>query len=238
MTRTIAAFRINILVYDPVDHVFSPDISIQRTTNVASQDLTLAEAKRHGIAPSEVWLKDYREWNSFHLNPNGFKGHPIFAKREDLYAFNDKGNELMARLQSEFPDHSKAKVDPFLPLYSNIEVGESVAAWWHLKDKNYGYVVPIQHMPISDELKSRLQLWRMHKTHDWLDPVHCKSFHREGHDLEEHILWELNVRMQDDDLVDTTAAVGGDVLNPKSLGGRQESVESVSMERVSMDAGH
>jgi len=234
------AFLINVLVYDPKGHGFSPHISIRRNCTAlgllapATHYLSLEEAERHGIRPSEAWLKDYREWNHFQLNPNGFKGHPVFAKVEDLYDFNETGVGLVERLQKELKGNRIIEVEPFLPLYSNMEVGEAVAAWWHIKDKNYGYVVPIQHLPVSDDLKSRLMAWRMRKTYDWLDAAHCESFNREGRDLEEHILWELNVRFQDvaDESADQCR------VNPKHLEGRQDSVESVyaGVDRMDDDA--
>lgn len=83
----------------------------------------------------------------------------------------------------------------FQPLYANVEVGDAVAGWWHLRDKNYGFVVPIQHLPVSDELKSRLMLWRFRKGRDLLRSLqnHNESvLYDECHDLEENILCELN----------------------------------------------
>jgi hypothetical protein len=46
-------------------------------------------------------------------------------------------------------------------------------------------------------LKSRLMVWRSRKGRDGLDVSCCESLNHEGHDLEEHILWELNVRVSD-----------------------------------------
>jgi hypothetical protein len=227
-------FHISILVYDPVERLFSPRLLIRQIQDGVKQDLTIQEAKDLGITPSEEWMKDYCEWNTFHLNPNGFKGHPVFSNLEEIYTFNDTGAKLVARLQKEFEGDERIEVEPFSPLYSNMEVGDAVATWWYVRDRAYDYVVPIQHLPVSDELKSRLMAWRMRKSENWLDAAHCKSFNLEGHDLEEHILYELNFRVQDE--TTTPDGVDGIGANPKRLEGRQDSVESIhaGMKRMAM----
>jgi hypothetical protein len=231
MTAT-KEFQINILVYDPVERLFSPRILIRQTQGV-KQDLTMEEAIDLGLTPSEEWMKDYCEWNNFHLNPNGFKGHPVFSNLEDIHKFNDTGAKLVERLQKEFEGNERVEVARFSPLYSNMEVGDAVSTWWYVRDRAYDYVVPIQDLPVSDELKSRLMAWRMRKSVDWLDAAHRRSVNLEGHDLEEHILWELNFRVQDDTTAD---GVNGVRVNRKRLEGAQESVESIhaGMKRMAM----
>jgi hypothetical protein len=226
-------FQISILVYDTVERVFSPRLLIRQSQDGVKQDLTMQEATDLGITPSEEWMKDYCEWNTFHSNPNGFKGHPVFSSLEEIYIFNDTGAKLVERLQKEFEEDERVEVEPFSPLYSTMEVGDAVATWWYVRDRAYDYVVPIQHLPVSDELKSRLMAWRMRKSENWLDAEHCKSFNLEGHDLEEHILYELNFRVQDDITPD---GVNGVRVNPKRLEGRQDSVESIhaGMKRMTM----
>jgi hypothetical protein len=226
-------FQISILVYDPIERIFSPRLLIRQTQDGVKQDLTMQEAIDLGLTPSEEWMKDYSEWNTFHSNPNGFKGHPVFSNLEAIYNFNDTGAKLVERLQKEFEGYERVEVEAFSPLYSNMEVGDAVATWWYVRDRAYDYVVPIQHLPVSDELKSRLMAWRMRKSENWLDAAHCKSFNLEGHDLEEHILYELNFRVQDDT---TPNGVNGIRANPKHLEGRQDSVESIhaGMKRMAM----
>jgi hypothetical protein len=226
-------FRINILVYDSVERLFSPRYLIRKTQDGVQRDLTMQEAMDLGLTPSEEWMKNYCEWNTFHLNPNGFKGHPVFTNLEEIFKFNATGATLVERLQKEFEGNERVEVEPFLPLYSNMEVGDAVAAWWYVRDRAYDYVVPIQHLPVSDELKSRLMAWRMRKSVDWLDAAHRRSVNLEGQDLEEHILWELNFRVQDDTTAD---GINGVRVNPKCLEGRQDSVESIhaGMKRMAM----
>jgi hypothetical protein len=226
-------FRINILVYDPVARLFSPRYLIRQTQDGVQRDLTLQEAMDLDLTPSEEWMKSYCEWNTFHLNPNGFKGHPVFSSLEEINIFNDTGATLAEGLQKEFEGNERVEVEPFSPLYSNMEVGDAVAAWWYVRDRAYDYVVPIQHLPVSDDLKSRLMAWRMRKSVDWLDAAHRRSVNLEGKDLEEHILWELNFRVQDDTTAD---GVNGVRVNPKRLEGRQDSVESIhaGMKRMAM----
>ena len=233
MTDTRKDFQISILVYDPIERIFSPRLLIRQTQDGVEQYLTTQEAIDLGLTPSEEWMKDYCEWNTFHSNPNGFKGHPVFSNLEEIYKFNDMGAKLVERLQKEFEGDERVEVEPFSPLYSNMEVGDAVATWWYVRDRAYDYVVPIQHLPVSDELKSRLMAWRMRKSENWLDAAHCNSFNLEGHDLEEHILYELNFRVQDDT---TPEGVDGIRVNPKRLEGRQDSVESIhaEMKRMAM----
>jgi hypothetical protein len=112
MTNT-KQVQINIMVYDPVERRFSPNISIRRTDDGVTQDLSMQEARDLGLAPSNRWMKDYCEWNSFHLNPNEFKGHPVFSNIEEIYKFNDMGAKLVERLQKEFEGNERVDVEPF-----------------------------------------------------------------------------------------------------------------------------
>jgi len=191
--------KISILVYDDINHKFFPDISMRQVQPDGTEKLiAIHKAKELGYAPSDEWMNDYHNWNDFENNPNGSKGHPVFESVKDLYAFNKVGEELVERLEQEMT-HKKnnVEIEPFQPVYSSIEVGDAVSAWWHVRDRNYKFITPIQQLPVSAELKSRLMGWRMRKNQDWLDKASCNSYNQEGTDLEEHILWELNVQFDD-----------------------------------------
>ena len=141
-------------------------------------------------------------------------GCPRFATLSELNDFNEKGSELVRKFREELAarttsidgccyredeqdDGIDVEVDDFRPLYSSIQVGDAVAGWWHVRDKLYNCVVPIQNLPISDDLKSRLMLWRKCKDENWFDEDCRRECNEQGHDLEEHILWELNVRFEE-----------------------------------------
>jgi hypothetical protein len=216
-------FTIRLLVYDERSHQFNCNLDVHSRRQLPEADNTsggFAESSvsmedlvgRNGISPSEGWMQDYLKWLSF--GKNAAKGRPIFSSIEDLNEFNDTGVSLVSRLRAEL-DPTKVTVVDFQSLYSNIEVGNAVAAWWHIKDQNYNLVVPIQNLPVSDALKSRLQAWRCQKGTDWLDVSYCEILNKERRDLEEHILWELNVRENKDPT---------DKRRPVS---KQESFESV-----------
>jgi hypothetical protein len=190
-----ATYIVQILVYDSIKHQFSPDIQIQEFDGRVMKDIPFLLAKEKGVTPSDAWMEAYREWNNFQDGSKGCQGHPVFEGVDELKAFNQQGERLAQLLENEFREKN-VKVAPYRPLYTNIEVGDVISAWWHLRDRNYGMVIPIQQLPVSEDLKSRLQAWRMLKNHNWLDPACCDSLNEQGHDLEERILWELNVEME------------------------------------------
>lgn len=200
-TPTTTTIRVSILAYNPQDRVFYTTPVYRRGDDMLSQD----EAEALCIWPSRKWMKQYQRWNNFDDNDNDDaallnKGHPYFATVTELNRFNDQGQVLASRLRDElvgYDDEMNVMVEPFLPLYSSMEVGDATM-WWQVKDKNYGCVVPIQQLPVSDELKSRLMLWRKCKDENLLDKAHHQRCNAEGHDLEEHILWELNVRFNEE----------------------------------------
>ena len=211
------------------------------------------------LLPSAQWMQEYKEWNNFFSSssssPNNKEdngadgdvdectGHPVFASVEALYEFNDKGAELVARLRQELATAITTstttstvvvvKVEDYVPLFSNIKVGDVVSAWWHIKDQNYNYVVPVQHLPVSDTLKSRIMAWRHLKGKNWLDDTCCRSLNEEGHDIEEHILWELNVRYENNNnnslarLATTSNAAAAAAAAAAANLSRQSSFESV-----------
>ena len=170
-----------IFSYDPVEHVVAEDIIVKQQTS--RRQAASSESLKRRV--SKKWMEKYRDWNHFGGSP------PIFESVEELRSFNAQGKTLVEELRSELGE--TAVVEPFLPLFINLEVGNAVSGWWHLRDRNYDMVIPIQRLPVSADLKSRLQAWRMRKHAGWLDPDCCASLNEEGHDLEEHILWELNV---------------------------------------------
>ena len=188
-------YEIDILVYDEKKNQFKPGLHVTQDCKKRSKSiLSVHVARQEGIWPSEEWLADYEKFNAFYRDD--FKGHPIFASCEALREFNKTGASLVSRLRQELSsNHHKhqVRVADFQPLYSNIKVGNAVSAWWHIMDQNYKFVIPIQHLPVSEQLKSRLMAWRFRKSRGWLSASCCQSLNQEGHDLEEHILWELNV---------------------------------------------
>jgi hypothetical protein len=202
------SYKIRLLVYDHNTHQFRSGLDIQRCLPDGRQSsVSLEEARKEGIAPSESWMQDYIKWNSHDDGECAFKGHPVFSSRKALFEFDDAGVILSTRLRHELEGRG-VEVEDFQPLYSNIEVGDALSGWWHIKDKNYGFVIPIQHLPVSDELKSRLMNWRFRKGRDCLNRSACDSLNKEGRDLEEHILWELNVRtreIRDEEVMNSTS---------------------------------
>jgi len=210
-----ATIRVNILKYDEKERRFSSTPFYARRLD-QDQDggcpderkLSPDEAEELGVYPSAAWMEDYNGWNNFQtkwmndsfsfiVDADGpaclMKGHPSFSSMRELSDFNEKGKDLVESLRNELAEKDLVEVEDYQPLYSSVEVGDAVAGWWHIRDKIYGCVVPIQALPISDELKSRLMLWRKCRDENWLDEDCRRRFNEEGHDLEEHILWELNV---------------------------------------------
>lgn len=180
--------RITLLHYNQQERCFAP------LPLFATDHRPLSKEELAALEIDADWWMDYGRWNDFDQHDNGLKGHPIFETIEDLYEFNETGRSLAARLELLLGEDTHVTVEPYLPLYTNISVGEDVAAWWHIKDTNYGCVVPIQQLPVSDELKSRLMGWRKCKDENWIDEESRASCRELAHELEEHVLWELNVQ--------------------------------------------
>lgn len=216
MTLKSTTLRICILRFNPVEHYFAPSITMHRCSGgsvaTVEEPTTVAQAQ-FGLGttavPSIQWWNDFTQWRNWGTSGTSERELcPVFESTDAMHAFNDAGQLLVDRLREELnsaPQDTATSavqilVDDFVPLYSSIEVGDG---WWHVRDTVYGFVVPIQHLPVSDALKSRLQTWRFQKTQRMLksDSDRCQ-LHAECHDLEEHILWELNVRSN----VDSRAA--------------------------------
>lgn len=187
---------VSLLSFDLEEHRMRPNIDVRYTHSTTDTKEISAEQKAT-VTVSEQWMEDYSAWNTF----GKVEGAPVFESLEELRVFNGKGAELAKRLQLELKDQNSI-VAPFKPLYSNVAVGDAVCAWWHVKDMNYGVVVPIQKLPISDNLKSRFQCWRFRKLTGWLDLEIRDGLNLEGRDLEEHLLWELNVTVEDEGELD------------------------------------
>jgi len=164
--------------------------------------------------PSAAWTRDYTEWRDWttasNTSDDGYhscdsacsqqqqlRAIPVFDSVKALHAFNEKGRELVDRLRHELQsinnnDAKKLIVEDFVPILSRVEVGET---WWHVRDCHYGFVVPIQHLPVSADLKSRLQAWRFHKGECLLrTEQHAAELRQECRDLEESVVYELNAR--------------------------------------------
>jgi len=211
---------ISLLEYDHDSHEFHPSFVIHDDLTNTDNECCLDELV---LNPSAEWMEDYLEWNRFgRLNDdpdmNNFSvddgddtkeenavqdAIPIFQSLQELYEFNTKGQELTQRLREELKMTAKATkearlpkfcVAPFQPLYSNMKVGPP-AAWWHLKDLNYDMVIPVQRLPLRDNLKARVQAFRCHKGMGlWQDPATLKELVQEGRDLERDLLLELSGR--------------------------------------------
>jgi hypothetical protein len=178
--------EVSILCYDTNKHQMEPGIHVRYIGNTNDEDNSPNEIAVT-VEPSEKWNEDYAQWNCG-------AGPPVFHYMKELRLFNEKGIELACRLRGELQDENTTVVD-FMPLYSNVAVGDAVCGWWHVKDMNYGVVIPIQKLPVSDLLKSRLAAWKYIKGKGWNDPIKRHELDHEAHDLEEHLLWELNVDM-------------------------------------------
>jgi hypothetical protein len=168
---------VSILEYDHDEHQFYPSFVIK--DDYQDHDDNECAFDELVIQPSEEWMDDYLEWNRFGRLPDDPAGvfldevddHassaiPVFSSLRDLQTFNERGYDLTERLAQELATSSNCgcpiRVAPYRPLYSNMLVGP-VAAWWHVKDCNYGLVVPVQRLPVSNQLKARLQAFRCHK---------------------------------------------------------------------------
>ena len=187
-------FTVSLLAFDEHLHRFDKGLHIlcidEHTKPAIVNDLQVEES---GIM--HEWMLQYEDWLSEQKNHVAKKGHPLFASKKALHEFNERGVHLVERLRAVLQEHdlaSQIEVEDFRPLYSDIEVGNSPSAWWHVRDRNYGFIVPIQHLPVSNDLKSRLMAWRVHKSKKWSSEDSERSLNEEGRDLEEHISRELN----------------------------------------------
>lgn len=201
---------VSILQCDHEDHQFYPSFVIENDLDGLENECAFDEVI---LQPSEEWMADYLQWNRFGRLPDDPAEDiseeddpssliPNFESLEELHQFNAQGFELTRRLQMELKqaltDNSDQpscaiQVAPFKPLYSNMAVGQ-VSAWWHVKDLNHGFLVPVQRLPVSDQLKSRLQAFRCHKGMEFWkfnDPLTMEELHQEGRELQEDLLQEL-----------------------------------------------
>lgn len=189
---------VSILEYDPEFHQFYPSFVIHNDFLIDEYECECAFDEMC-INPSEEWMNEYFQWNRFGRLPDDPSDDetaaPKFNTLKELQDFNAKGKELAERLQEELQGVKDIlEVEPFKPLYSNMVVGP-VAAWWHVKDGNYDIVVPLQRLPISDDLKSRFQAWRFHKDMGlWQDPEKLRTLILEGRMLEDELLLELHAK--------------------------------------------
>ena len=191
---------VSILFYDDEKHQLSSNIRVQEpsttseTTTVSATEHSPSpnspkQNDTHEVTPSKDWTEAYKRWNTFGDNHK----LPVFQTLKDLHEFNERGEELTKRLEEEFQDDPNVFVAAYKPLYSNVSVGDAGCTWWYVKDANYNFVIPYQKLPISDDLKSKFQAWKCHKDVGWADDEKRAELNQEGHDLEEHLLWELNI---------------------------------------------
>lgn len=126
---------------------------------------------------------------------------PIFDTVRDLHEFNHVGRSLVERLREEYlvvNNNNNITVADYVDLYCNLHIDAGVGLW-HIQDVAYGCIVPIHHLPVSDSLKTKLRTWKranQRAKHDVTTKLMDQSQitdDDECHDLEEHILWELNV---------------------------------------------
>jgi hypothetical protein len=204
LSTSNTAFTIDILAYDTTNHRFSPDLQIKERSGGSFRDVSMKEAEEKGVCPSSQWMEMYRKWNCFEDSTHGSMGHPVFAEVSELRSFNQQGELLATMLQDELREKS-VKVASYKPVYTDIEVGDIVSAWWHLRDRNYGMIIPIQQLPVSADLKSSLQAWRMLKHQNLLDTTCCSTMNHQGHVLEERILHELNQPMDRLEVISDTS---------------------------------
>lgn len=261
MKPTLPVYHIEILNFDVDKHRFSSlplcRVHYDNTkdcSNCQEEDFNLEQAYELGPGPSQEWMTDYQQWNHFR------EGHPNFATLHELFAFNRQGELLANNLRNELLNgqlpSATTPIICFRPLFSNVQVGDAVSGWWYIKDMNYNVILPIQHLPVSDQLKSRFQVWRMRKTCNWLDKEQRDSLNREGQALEQHLLWELNVRDRSDDTVsddsNNETPTASPPLAPSTVGNQltrfhpsfhsaassAESVESLPLHNMRLDPLH
>lgn len=202
-THTHDMKTISILEYDHDGHEFFPSFVVH--DDLSDSD-TVCAFDEMVVKPSQKWMKDYLQWNQFgrlpddpileddeHLDSDHTK-FPVFKTLEELHEFNAKGKELADRLSCELAGNQRIRVAPYKPLYSDMAVGP-IAAWWHVRDRNYDFVVPVQRLPISDCLKARLQAFRYRKSLGlWRDRDTRHALRAEGQELEQLLLQELNAK--------------------------------------------
>jgi hypothetical protein len=181
--------QVSILYYNQDRHHIEPHIHLRYVAASSDQEEVDPPTENAAVLkPSDQWKQEYAQWNCF----GNMTGPPVFHSVKELRCFNEKGIALANRLRKELRGEH-VTIEPFKPLYSNVAVGDAVCGWWHVKDMNYGIVIPIQTLPISNVLKSRLCAWKLIKGRGWDDPKKRHELDREARDLEEHLLWELNV---------------------------------------------
>ena len=209
---------VSILEYDHFEHQFFPSFVITDDYQDNDDECAFDELV---IQPSEEWMADYLEWNRFGRLPDDPVGDflddedehlcssiPVFSSLRDLQAFNHMGYELTRRLERELAKSTcPIRVAPFRPLYTNMVIGP-VASWWHVKDCNYGIVVPVQRLPVSNQLKARLQAFRCHKGMEfWRKKADTETMmhqlNQERNELQRDLLGEL---LGDDPCVTTEEA--------------------------------
>lgn len=201
---------VSILEYDVEGHQFNPSFVMQDDLRDSDTECAFDEVV---ICPSVEWMDDYLAWNRFGRLPEdpaednllcldeddpATTSIPYFDSLQELHDFNAKGAELARRLQEELREASNPckcaiRVAPFRPLYTNVWVGP-VAAWWDLKDCNYNFVIPIQRLPVSDHIKSRLQAYRCHKSMSlslWQDSGYMHWLIKEGKEVQNDLWLEL-----------------------------------------------
>jgi hypothetical protein len=206
---------VSILEYDHNEHQFYPSFVIKDDHKDGDHECAFDELVIH---TSEEWMSDYSEWNRFGRLPDDPAGTfldeeddhssfsiPIFASLRDLQDFNKRGCDLTQRLARDLALSSATScgcpihVVPYRPLYSNMLVGP-VTAWWHVKDCNYDLVVPVQRLPVSNQLKARLQAFRCHKGMEfWKNNINSNSetetmmrqLQQERKELQQDVLREL-----------------------------------------------
>lgn len=261
MKPSSPVYHIEIFNYDVDKHRFSSHPLCKRCrihcnnkkdcSSCQEENFNLEQAYELGPGPSQKWMTDYQQWNHFR------EGLPTFSTLHELFEFNQQGELLANNLRNELL-HGQSQLSSattptccFRPLFSNVQVGDAVSDWWYIKDMNYHVILSIQHLPVSDQLKSRFQVWRMLKTCNWLEKEQRDSLNREGQALEQHLLWELNVRDRSDDSKDETPAasplfaadaVGNNLTrfhsSFHSAISSAESVESLPLHNMRLDHMH
>lgn len=231
---------VSILEYDHNEHQFYPSFVIKDDYKDDDNECAFDEIV---IQPSQEWMDDYLEWNLFDRLPDDPAGAfldeehdpasssiPMFSSLRDVQIFNKRGYDLTQRLARElalsYNYGCPIRVAPYRPLYSNMMVGP-VAAWWHVKDGNYDLVVPVQRLPVSNQLKARLQAFRCHKGMEFWknnnEPeamMHLLQQERNG--LQRDVLREL-LHVQDSH----DGSIGNAKNKEKSHDDRTESLASV-----------
>jgi hypothetical protein len=181
--------QVSIIHYNQARHHIEPNIHVQYVATSSDQEAMDPTTENAAILePSDPWKQEYAQWNCF----GNMTGPTVFHSVKELCAFNEKGIALASRLRTELRDEH-ITIEPFKPLYSNVAVSDAVCGGWLVEDMNYGILIPIQNLPISNVLKSRLCAWKFVKGTGWNDPKKRHELDREARDLEEHLLWELNI---------------------------------------------